>query len=265
MPKPPPMFRWRTGAGAWSARATASSTMLVCASLMISALRFCEPAKMWKPTNSRSSRPSSSSMAGTRSASTPNCWAPPPMRMPDPLRVKSGLTRTATRGRRPCAMASAAARRISPSLSRWTTMPAETACASSASVLPGPAKLMPRRRQRRVQGQLQLQRRGDVETVDPAREMLDDRHHRVGLDRIAERHAGRQVAAQVADARVQPGTVVGEEGGAADPLGELAQRHAADLQLAVQDRPGRDRRMDRGPVAPHPHASSKLSATSWAR
>ena len=41
------------------------------------------------------------SSAGTCSASTPNCCGPPPIRIPEPLTWKSGLTRTATRGRTP--------------------------------------------------------------------------------------------------------------------------------------------------------------------
>jgi hypothetical protein len=38
------------------------------------------------------------SMAGTRSASTPNCLGPPPIFMPEDLSSKSGLTRTAALG-----------------------------------------------------------------------------------------------------------------------------------------------------------------------
>ena len=43
------------------------------------------------------------SISGTRSASTPNCFGPPPIFMPELFNSKSGLTRTATRGRTPAA------------------------------------------------------------------------------------------------------------------------------------------------------------------
>jgi hypothetical protein len=63
------------------------------------------------------------------------------MRMPEPLTAKSGLTRTATRGRMPRAVPTAAIRVASFSDSSSIVTPAATACRSSASVLPGPAKL----------------------------------------------------------------------------------------------------------------------------
>ena len=51
MPKPPPRLSERTGEGAASASLTASSKAFVCASQIAAARRFCEPLKMWKPSN----------------------------------------------------------------------------------------------------------------------------------------------------------------------------------------------------------------------
>jgi hypothetical protein len=82
------------------------------------------------------------SSSGTCSASTPNCFGPPPIFMPEDLSSKSGLTRTATRAAREDRAAMSAARRASRNDSRLIRMPALTACASSRSVLPGPAKLI---------------------------------------------------------------------------------------------------------------------------
>ena len=48
--------------------------------------------------------------AGTRAASTPNGLAPPPIRIPEPLISKSGLTLTASRGVRPSRAPIASAR-----------------------------------------------------------------------------------------------------------------------------------------------------------
>ena len=57
------------------------------------------------PGRRRRSRASSS---GTCSTSTPNCFGPPPIFMPEPLSSKSGLTRTATRAGTPSSARSAA-------------------------------------------------------------------------------------------------------------------------------------------------------------
>ena len=70
---------------------------------------------------------SSSSRAGTCSESTPNCCGPPPRRMPEPLTWKSGLTRTATRGRMPSRSPIATTRRASVSDSISIVTPAATA------------------------------------------------------------------------------------------------------------------------------------------
>ena len=43
--------------------------------------------------------------AGTRSASMPNCFGPPPIFMPEVFSSKSGLTRIATCGRLPVSLA----------------------------------------------------------------------------------------------------------------------------------------------------------------
>ena len=61
--------------------------------------------------------------------------------MPEPLTSKSGLTRTATRGRMPSRSPIRRPRCASVADSISIVTPAATACVSSASVLPGPAKL----------------------------------------------------------------------------------------------------------------------------
>src|SRR3546814_5130707 len=64
------------------------------------------------------------------------------MRIPEPRRSKSGLTRTARRGVFPSFSARASARSASPSDSRFTVTPTEMAASSSSLRLPGPAKLI---------------------------------------------------------------------------------------------------------------------------
>ena len=108
--------------------------------------------------------------------------------MPEPLTAKSGLTRTATRGRRRELLAGAhEALQPRSRDSTSTVTPAATARRSSASVLPGPAKLIAVGCLPGVERDLHLAGGGDVELVDQAREVLDDGRHRVRLDRVAER------------------------------------------------------------------------------
>ena len=61
--------------------------------------------------------------------------------MPEPLSAKSGLTRTATRGRIPSCSPIVATRSASVGDSISIVTPAAIACVSSAGVFPGPAKL----------------------------------------------------------------------------------------------------------------------------
>ncbi len=79
--------------------------------------------------------------AGTCAASTPKGDARPPIFIPDPRSSKSGLTRTASRGRTPAHSPIANARCASLIDSRLTVAPARIAASSSKSRLPGPAKL----------------------------------------------------------------------------------------------------------------------------
>ena len=84
-------------------------------------------------------RPARRAGRAPASASTPNCWGPPPIRMPEPLTAKSGLTRTATRGRS-AELLAGCARAAAASVARLDldeSRPAATARRSSASVLPG--------------------------------------------------------------------------------------------------------------------------------
>ena len=71
----------------------------------------------------------------------PNCWGPPPIRIPEPLTAKSGLTRTAIRGVMPRLSPASTVLRssVGDSTSRITS--AATAWRISAGALPGPAKL----------------------------------------------------------------------------------------------------------------------------
>ncbi len=106
MPKPPPMFRIRTGAGAERASSIASATAFCCASTMASARRFCEPLKMWKPTKSSGSVARVAAALPARARR--RCRTASGRRaifMPEVLSSKSGLTRIATCGRRPVSRA----------------------------------------------------------------------------------------------------------------------------------------------------------------
>ena len=222
---------------------SASSTVLRWASQRISALRFCEPAKMWKPRNSTSSSASRASSAGTSSASTPNCCGPPPIRIPEPLTWKSGLTRTATRGRIPSCSPIIATRSASVSDSISIVTPGGDRLGELGRGLARAGEADVIGWHRRVERDQHLGRGGDVEGVDQPAEVLDHRGHRVGLDRVAEVDPGGQRRAQQLDALGQQPAVVGEERRPADPLGEPVQRDPADavavdaaLTAAVGDR-----------------------------
>ena len=106
-------------------------------------------------------------------------------------------------------------------------------------LLAGPGETDPRGRRRGVQRVAQLRPRCHVETVDLAAQVLQQRRHRVGLDGVVEPDVRRQRRAQlVARARSTP--VVGEERRAADPLGQPLDGDAAQRELAVALRAGRD-------------------------
>ena len=83
-------------------------------------------------------------MAGTTSTSTPNCLGPPPIFMPEPFSSKSGFTRTATRGAMPSCAPMSFNRWTSRIDSTLSSTRDATARRSSASRLPGPAKLTSR-------------------------------------------------------------------------------------------------------------------------
>ena len=97
MPKPPPRLRTRTGAARSAARRTASSSVFRCASQIDSGLQVLRAAEEVEALEGQAARPISRSSCGTASASTPNCFGPPPIFMPEDFSSKSGLTRTATR------------------------------------------------------------------------------------------------------------------------------------------------------------------------
>ena len=185
---------------------------------------------MWKPTKSSPSRPSSASIAGTRSASTPNAFGPPPMCMPAVFSSKSGLTRIATVGLRPWARPISAIARISASDSRLTTMPAATACASSSRVLPGPAKLIFAAGIAGVERDPQFAGRGDVDAVDERREMAAPRRAsgwpswRSGDAAIS---AGRRAARRHAGSRARGHRRRTASGRPARPIAAAARRRPA--------------------------------------
>ncbi len=141
MPNPPPRLTSGGATPTASERRAASPTVAACVSVSASASSACDPAKICQPRQSAPASINDRARPAARSASTPKGLAPPPIRMPDPFRSKSGLTRTASRGVRPRFSAIASARRASPSDSRFNVTPASIAAASSSSRLPGPAKL----------------------------------------------------------------------------------------------------------------------------
>ena len=91
-------------------------------------------------------------------------------------------------------------RSISRSDSRLTTMPAAIACASSASVLPGPAKLIAAGAMPEASATLSSPAEATSSPSTRLREMLHHRRHRIGLDRVVQVHFRRQVLAQQLDA-----------------------------------------------------------------
>ena len=108
--------------------------------------RFCEPAEDVKAFERRARRADLRAAAsGTRSASMPNCFGPPPIFMPEDLSSKSGLTRTATRAgatrrSRQSREHAHLARRFDVDAGRRPRPPAR----ARRRVLPGPAKLISR-------------------------------------------------------------------------------------------------------------------------
>ena len=144
MPKPPPRLTKRSGAGADSARRQASSYDFCCASQIAAARRFCDPEKRWKPSQLRPAAAISSSSAGTCSALTPNCLAPPPIFIPEPFSSKSWLTLTASRAATPSSAEIVASSPTSRRDSILIRTPAATAWRNSSRRLPGPAKLTSR-------------------------------------------------------------------------------------------------------------------------
>ena len=129
-----------------------------------------------------------------------------------------------------------ASARISRSDSTLSRMPAAIAWASSASLLPGPAKLICAGGHAGVERHLQLAAGGDVDAVDQAGHVLHQRRHRVGLHRVVQLDlAAGRCARSWAHALRQQRAVVGVERRAADALRQAGQRHAADLQAVVDD------------------------------
>src|SRR6266513_942421 len=202
MPKPPPMLRIRIGADACSARRSASSTVFCCASAMASARRFCAPLKIWKPSKSSFNLPRRSSIAGTRSASTPNCLGPPPIFMPELFSSKSGFTRTATRGRTPLHLA----------LGFEIDHDARGNCVLEVDVrLAGAGKADARRGHAGAQGHLQLSSGRHVEAIDQPGQMPYDLGHRICLDRVVQVNPRRQVLAQKLDSLADQLAIIGIE------------------------------------------------------
>ena len=72
-----------------------------CASQIASARRFCEPLKMWKPRTRAAARRSRAASPARARRRCRTAWGRRPSSCPEVLSSKSGLTRTATRGRAP--------------------------------------------------------------------------------------------------------------------------------------------------------------------
>ena len=111
--------------------------------------------------------------------------------------------------------------------------------------LAGPGEADVPDRHGRVHRRVHLGRRGDVEPVDQAAQVVNHRRHRVGLDGVVQLDVARQNRPEMGDARIEQSAVVGEERRPADPPGEARQRHAADGQAAVDDAEAIDRRARR--------------------
>ena len=149
---------------------SASSTVLRCASQRISALRFCEPAKTWKPRKSTSARAELGEqrrhLLGVDAELLRAAAHPHPRALDLEVRVDPhGDARPHARGaRRPRRRA-----RASVADSSSIVTPAATAWLSSARVLPGPGEADAVGRHRRVERDAHLAGRGDVEASRPAR------------------------------------------------------------------------------------------------
>ena len=151
-----------------------------------------------------------------------------PSACPEPLTSKSGLTRTATTGRIPSSSPAAVMRSTSSGDSISTTTPAATAWDSSATDLPGPAKLTDLRDSAVSRAsRISAPEATSSESTTRA-QVLHDRGHRVGLDRIAQVEITGSAARSASTRCVDHGPVVGEERGAPDPLREPRHRHTAD-------------------------------------
>ena len=203
MPKPPPMFRILTGAGAARASSIASATAFCCASTIASARRFCEPLKMWNPTNVSGSLPICSSTAGTRSASMPNCFGPPLIFMPEVLSSKSGFTRTAT-----CGRSAGPACDLGQSLDLELRLDVENDARRDCSLelcrrLAGAGEADQLRPHAGIERHSHFARRGDVEPVDERSHVAHDVGHRIRLDRVVQMHTCRQRGAQCGHALAQ--------------------------------------------------------------
>ena len=154
------------------------------------------------------------------------------MRIPEPLISKSGLTRTATRGRIPSRCPISTSRRASVLGLHLHRHPGGHRLTQLGGRLSRARKADPVRRHRGVQGGPELEGGGDVEAVDQTAEMVDHGGHRIGLDRVAEVDAGRQGSPQPGDPAGQQAPVVGEEWRLADPLGENIHRNPAHAEAA---------------------------------
>ena len=131
---------------------------------------------------------------GTSSASMPNCCGPPPIRMPDPLTWKSGLTRIAILGRIPSRLPASTMRAASVREFHFDRHACRHCLAELRRRLARPSETDARRRHGGVERGLHFKSGRDVEGIDEARQMLNDRGHRIGLDRVAQLHVRGQGA-----------------------------------------------------------------------
>ena len=126
----------------------------------------------------------------------PNCFGPPPIFMPDDFNSKSGFTRTATLAAR-------------PERSRYALQQTDLArrfkvdqnaggnrLLQFAFGLAGAGETDVARIHSRVERDAQFSAGRDIQAIDQPRHVVDERGHRVGLDRVVQGNFVRQVLAQ---------------------------------------------------------------------
>jgi hypothetical protein len=194
MPKPPPRFRKRTGAGA-CVRPAAAPARSSCAALRRSTRPSGSASRRrgGSPRRPAQSRPICGQQRGTCSTSTPNCLGPPPIFMPEPLSSKSGFTRTATRAGRPSSWRRRASTGSSRADSTLTSTPRPPP-AQFGVALAGAGEADLGRVGAGVQRHLQLAGRGHVDAVDQPRHHAHHGRHRVGLHRVVQLDAAGSAA-----------------------------------------------------------------------